>query len=155
MNANSFLLSTPQRSPINALRASFTNIATAAQSAPWPNRIERSVFFNLRGIFQTRSSSGNQRLAPPISANSASLKQGRMGLLVPATMDDELELELELLVHEVTANLDPVNTKYRNAYIFICLALLSTQNTKRRIPTLKRCFSKNLCFLSVEQDRES
>ena len=40
-----------------------------------------------------------------------------MGLRVPATMDDELELELELelLVHEVTANLDPVHTKYRNA----------------------------------------
>ena len=41
-----------------------------------------------------------------------------MGLLVPATMDDELELELELLVHEVTASLDPVHTnpdKYRNA----------------------------------------
>src|SRR4029434_1718207 len=33
-----------------------------------------------------------------------------MGLRVPATMDDELELELELLVHEVTANLDPVHT---------------------------------------------
>ena len=47
-------------------------------------------------------------------------------------MDDELELELELLVHEVTANLDPVHTKYRNAYIFICLALLSTQHTKHK-----------------------
>src|SRR4029434_10434796 len=46
-----------------------------------------------------------------------------MGLRVPATMDDELEFEFEfeLLVHEVTANLDPVHTnpgKYRNAYIF-------------------------------------
>ena len=43
-----------------------------------------------------------------------------MVLRVPATMDDEfeLELELELLVHEVTANLDPVHTnpgKFRNA----------------------------------------
>ena len=36
-----------------------------------------------------------------------------MGLRVPTTMDDELklELELELLVPEVTANLDPVHTK--------------------------------------------
>ena len=36
-----------------------------------------------------------------------------MGLRVPATMDDELELdlELELLVHKVPANLDPVHTK--------------------------------------------
>ena len=41
-----------------------------------------------------------------------------MGLRVPATMDDELQLELEILVHEVTENLDPVHTnpgKYRNA----------------------------------------
>ena len=37
-----------------------------------------------------------------------------MGLRVTATMDDELELELELFVHEVMANLDPVHTKYRN-----------------------------------------
>ena len=34
----------------------------------------------------------------------------RMGQRVPATMNDELELELELLVHEVTANLSPVYT---------------------------------------------
>lgn len=33
-----------------------------------------------------------------------------MGVPVPATMDDELQLELELLFHEVTANLSPVYT---------------------------------------------
>ena len=57
-------------------------------------------------------------------------------------MDDELELEL--LVHEVTANLDPVHTypgKYRNAYIFLRLALPST--LKRLIPTLKIMLFKN------------
>ena len=34
---------------------------------------------------------GNQRLTPPSSVISAPLKDGRMGLRVPATMDDELE----------------------------------------------------------------
>ena len=47
---------------------------------------------------------GNQRLTPPSSVISAPLKDGRMGLRVTATMDDELDLEFELLVHKVTAN---------------------------------------------------
>ena len=64
------------------------------------------VFRILRSIYQTRTSSHNQRLTPPYSVISAPLKDGRIRLRVPATMDDELklELELELLVHEVTAN---------------------------------------------------
>ena len=64
----------------------------------------------LRSIYQTKTLSRNQRLTRLSSVISAPLKDGRMGLGVPATMDDELELEFELLVHEVTANLSPVYT---------------------------------------------
>ena len=76
------------------------------------NRILPTMGFRiLRSIYQTRTSSRNQSLTTPSSVISAPLKDVKMGLCVPATMDDELELELELealLVHEVTANLNTV-----------------------------------------------
>src|SRR4029434_2027647 len=43
----------------------------------------------LHSIYQTRTLTRNQCLTPLYSVRSAPLKDGRMGLGVPATMDDE------------------------------------------------------------------